>query len=131
MVGLLYLAGVQKSGRQHLHDLWAHDGTGVDIFHSTMSLQRFRFLLRCIRFNDKETREERLATDKLAPIREVFQAFVENCQNCYSISEYSTVDEMLAGFRGRCNFRQYIPSKPDKYGIKIFALVDAQTFYTS
>ena len=38
---------------------------------------------------------------------------------------------MLAAFRGRCSFRQYIPSKPDKYGIKIFALVDAQTFFTS
>ena len=38
---------------------------------------------------------------------------------------------MLVAFRGRCNFRQYIPSKPDNYGIKIFALVDAQTFFTN
>ena len=38
---------------------------------------------------------------------------------------------MLAAFRGRCNFRQCIPSKPDKNGIKIFALVDEQTFFTS
>ena len=38
---------------------------------------------------------------------------------------------MLAAFRGRCNFRQYILFKPDKYGIKIFASVDAKTFFTS
>lgn len=37
---------------------------------------------------------------------------------------------MLEGFRGRCNFRQYIPNKPNKYGIKIQALVDSKTFYT-
>lgn len=41
------------------------------------------------------------------------------------------MDEMLEGFRGRCSFRQYIPSKPNKYGIKIQALVDSRTFYTS
>ena len=36
---------------------------------------------------------------------------------------------MLVGFRGRCGFRQYIPSKPNKYGIKIYALVDAKMYY--
>lgn len=38
---------------------------------------------------------------------------------------------MLPGFRGRCGFRQYIPSKPTKYGIKIFCLCDAKLFYTT
>jgi len=41
-----------------------------------------------------------------------------------------TIDEQLLPFRGRCPFRQYIPSKPARYGIKTFALVDARTFYT-
>jgi len=131
LIGLLYLAGIHKSGRQNLEDLWAQDGTGVHLFHTTMSLRRFKFLLQCIRFDDKTTRSERLKNDKLAPIRDIFQIFVNNCQNSFAISEYATVDEMLAGFRGRCNFRQYIPSKPDKYGIKLFALVDAKTFFTS
>ena len=30
----------------------------------------------------------------------------------------------------RSNFIQYIPSKPVKYGVKIFALCDAKTFFT-
>ena len=38
---------------------------------------------------------------------------------------------MLHPFRGRCSFVQYIPSKPAKYGVKIFALYDAKTFHTS
>jgi len=46
------------------------------------------------------------------------------------MGEYATIDEMLEGFRGRCNFRQYIPNKSNKYGIKIQALVDSKTFYT-
>ena len=131
LIGLLYLAGIYKSGRQNFEDLWAQDGTGVELFHTTMSSRRFKYLLECLRFDDKSTRTERLKSDKLAPIREIFQMFVSNCQKTYSISEFGTIDEMLAAFRGRCSFRQYIPSKPDKYGIKLFALVDAQTFFTS
>jgi hypothetical protein len=36
------------------------------------------------------------------------------------------LDELAV--RGRCGFKQYIPSKPAKYGIKMFALVDAKTY---
>ena len=38
---------------------------------------------------------------------------------------------MLEAFRGRFSFRQYIPNKPAKYGIKIFALVDSACYYMS
>lgn len=54
----------------------------------------------------------------------------QRCQDCYTIGENATIDEMLEGFIGRCNFRQYIPNKPNKYGIKIQTLVDSKTFYT-
>lgn len=96
-----------------------------------MSLQRFRLLLRCMRFDLKETRSERKALDKLAPILSFSDAFMSNCKNGYHMSEFVTVDEMLPAFRGRCSFRQYIPSKPNKYAIKVFALCDARIFYTS
>ena len=39
------------------------------------------------------------------------------------------VDQQLVAFRGRCGFRQYIPSKPAKYGIKIWWGCDSQTCY--
>lgn len=32
-------------------------------------------------------------------------------------------------FRGRCSFKQYIPSKPDKYGMKIFWICDTDNAY--
>lgn len=94
-----------------------------------MSIKRFKFITRCLRFDDKITREERKKTDRLAAIREIFTIFVANCQKCYTLGENVTIDEKLEGFRGRCIFKQYIPNKPNKYGIKIYALVDAQVFY--
>lgn len=39
------------------------------------------------------------------------------------------VDEQLMPFWGHCLFRQYIPSKPAKYGIKIWAACDAASSY--
>lgn len=128
-IGLLYIAGLNRSNRQNLNDLWRTDGTGVEIFRTTMSLQRFYFLQNCLRFDDKNTRDQRKKTDNLAAIRDIFDNFVENIQKHYVPSENLTIDEMLLSFRGRCPFRVYIPNKPAKYGIKIQALVDAEKFY--
>ena len=44
-------------------------------------------------------------------------------------SSFVCVDETLVGFRGRCPFRVYIPSKPHRYGIKIWSLCDNGTNY--
>lgn len=52
LIGLMYLAGVTKSNRQNLKDLWRTDGTGVDIFRTTMSLQRFQFLQNNMCFDE-------------------------------------------------------------------------------
>ncbi|XP_041981601.1 piggyBac transposable element-derived protein 4-like [Aricia agestis] len=130
LFGLLLLAGLYRSGRQNTEDLWATDGTGIEVFRLTMSRNRFMFLLEKLRFDDMYSRAERAKYDKLAPIREVFEYFVTNCQNSFSPYEYLTLDEELVAFRGRCPFRQYIPSKPAKYGIKIYALVDNKTYFS-
>lgn len=131
LFGLLYLAGIKKAHRLNMKELWESDGTAPDCFRATMSIRRFYFLLRALRFDDIRTREERKSIDNLAPIREIFEQFVQNCQAHYTPGEYLTIDEMLDAFRGRCKFRQYIKSKPARYGIKIFAMCDARVFYTS
>lgn len=44
VIVLIYLAGLYKSARQNLQDLWSNDGTGIPIFATTMSLRRFVFV---------------------------------------------------------------------------------------
>lgn len=94
-----------------------------------MGLNRFKSILRFIRFDDKSTRSERRKKDKLAPIRDLFNMIDANLSRTYSPGENLTVDEQLIPYRGRCPFKQYIPSKPDKYGMKMFWLCDAATGY--
>ena len=113
----------------NLAEAWARDGTGIEILQGVMGVNRFRFLLTCIRFDEKSTRETRKKTDKLAPIREFYDSFIVNCKHFYCAGEQLTIDEKLEAYRGRCSFVQYIPNKPAKYGIKIFALVDSRSYY--
>lgn len=111
--------------------MWATDGTAPPIFTSAMSKKRFHQLLQALRFDDSTTRVERKLKDNLAPIRDLFEQFVDKCRNNFSLCELTKIDEMLDAFRGRCKFCQYIPNKPAKYGIKMYALVDAIHFYTA
>lgn len=104
--GLLYLSSVLKSGRVNVKELWSSSGLGIEIFRLTLSRTRFLFLLQHLRFDDIATRQERKSLDKLAPIRNIFEQFVEKCQSAYTPFEYLTVDEKLEAFRGRCSFLQ-------------------------
>lgn len=130
VIGLLYIAGVLKSSHLNLRDLYNQDGTGVEMFRLTMGINRLQFLLRTLRFDNIEDREMRKKTDKFAPVRNLFDGFVQRCLANYSPNDCVTLDEMLESFRGRCPFRQYMPKKPARYGLKIWALVDSESFYT-
>ena len=96
---------------------------------TAMFRDRFIVFSKYIRFNDKTTREARKKTDKLAAIREVWDLSVDNCQKSFNPFGEITIDEQLATLRGKCTFRQYIQSKPGRYGIKICAVADVETSY--
>ena len=49
--------------------------------------------------------------------------------DAFVLDENVTVDEQLLTYRGRVSFKQYIPSKPGKYGIKMWMLCDSRTSY--
>jgi len=80
IIGLLYSSGSLRSFHQNVCDLWRTDGLGVDYFHATMNIRRFRIILLCLRFYDVNSRNTRIKTDKLAPVRNIFDGFVDRCQ---------------------------------------------------
>lgn len=128
--GLLYLIGLKKGNHLNTAELWSDDGTAPEIFSATMSKRRFHTLVQAIRFDDKASRPQRKRLDNLAPIRDIFSEFVSQCKASYNVGAFGTIDEMLEPFRGRCRFRQYIANKPAKYGVKIYAVSDAKTYFT-
>ncbi|XP_060905369.1 piggyBac transposable element-derived protein 1-like [Labrus mixtus] len=63
----------------------------------------------------------------MAAFRYVWDCFLHNCRRKFIPSV--TIDEQLVPFRGRCKLRQFMPSKPAKYGIKIFWMCDTRVPY--
>jgi len=86
-------------------------------------------LTRYVRFDNGRTREFRQRTDKAAPIRDIWNFLNENLRDNYDPHENITIDEPLLPYRGRTKFTQYIPSKPAKYGIKVWWACDSKTKY--
>ncbi|XP_005997448.1 piggyBac transposable element-derived protein 4-like [Latimeria chalumnae] len=127
-IGLLLLAGVYRCKGEATSSLWNAE-TGRAIFPATMSLETFHIITRVIRFDNRDTRADRRERDKLAAIREVWDKWVEILPLLYNPGSNVTVDECLVPFRGCCPFRQYMPTKPAKYGIKIWVTCDAQSSY--
>ena len=128
LIGILLFLGAQKASKTNIKTIWT-PRLGEDYVRSCMSKNRFFELLSCLRFDPKETRRRRLEASKLAHIKEVLDLHNGNLRRHYSPGAYLTVDEQLVPFRGRCSFIQYMPSKPAKYGLKLFWICDAESFY--
>lgn len=125
------MAGILRSNCLHLNGLWRYDPLVPKYFRAVMPQRRFYPLLRALWFDDISTKSDRKFYDKLAAIRMIFDVVIERCQNVYSVRENCTIDEMLEGFSDRCNLRQYVLNKTNKYDIKIKSLADSRTFSTS
>lgn len=128
-IGLLLLAGLLGKSKRSLKSLWKRSPLESPIFKATMSRNRFEKIISRLRFDDKTTREERRKVDKFAAIREIWSDFQENLKTCYIPGSHVTIDEQLLPFKGKCPFRQFIPKKPDKYGLKLWLCVDVQSYY--
>lgn len=126
-IAILLHCGAEKSHNVEAADLF--HPTNMPFYRAVMSLKRFQQLTRFLRFDDSRTRLVRLREDKLAPIRYIWDLFSKNVTMPFVSSLEIVIDEQLLTTRNRCSFRQYIPSKPGKYGIKIFWAVESRTNY--
>jgi len=127
-LGLLITAGHVKWNAKNYRSFW-NPLHGLPIFMATMGLTRFENIQRFLRFDDKTARSERCKADNMCSICDVWETVNKNLGNHYIQSENLTVDEQLMPCRDRCSVIQYMPSKPDKYGIKIWWLCDSKTSY--
>ena len=59
---------------------------------------------------------------------ELWDKFVEKSQRLDHLGLNATIDKMLLKLGGRCSFRQYMLSKPDRW-IKFWIFVDAKNHY--
>ena len=58
-------------------------------------------------------------SDRLWKVRHLFDILNEKFSKFYSPSEHLAVDEVIIKYKGRVIFRQYIPKKHKRFGIKL------------
>ena len=69
------------------------------------------------------------ANDVLCKVRPLVTLLEDKFANAYIPGKNISVDEGLVKFNGRLSFKQYMPMKPDKFGIKVWMLADADNYY--
>ena len=127
-LAIAYARGAHKATKFKVHELWNRLWT-IPIISETMARNRFIEVMKFLRFDYKQTRSHRLATDKLALISTVWYTFVGNCVRHYKPCANITMDEQLFPTKARCRFTQYMPNKPDKFDIKFWMAADVQIKY--
>ncbi|CAK9796923.1 PiggyBac transposable element-derived protein 4 [Anthophora quadrimaculata] len=92
---------------------------------SKMPRNRFELLLTNLHFANNETMEEGSRLGKVLPL---LNLLTDNYQKVFSPGEDIVVDETMVPWRGRLIFRQFIPTKSHKYGIKVFKLCSTEGY---
>ena len=91
-----------------------------DVACKTMTRNRFQLLLANWHFADNDE----AAGDRTHKVNELTKLLVAKFANAGNMTEDMVIDETMIAFRGRLQFKQYLPGKAHKYGIKIFKLCD-------
>jgi len=127
-LGVSILIGVYKGRGEPIRAMWS-ETEGRKCISQFMLCARFEQLTKYLRFDLTNTRPTRRMQTKFAPMGSLYDLWEQKLSRAFIPYEYVTVDETLVPFRGRCNFKQYMPSKPAKYGLKFWCLCDAKTAY--
>ena len=115
---IILRAGSDRDNFTELDNLWQPKDS-KPFYRAFMSLVRFKFLLRCLQFDNWNTREEKKSTINLLHA-EIWDIFLINLRRSCIPEDCRTVDEQLVRYRGKIPGRTYILSKPRKYGLKMF-----------
>lgn len=124
-IGLLIWMGLVKL--PSIADYWSTDKLYRNgIAKSVMARNRFQALLRMWHFADNDSAVAQ--TDRLHKIRHIQDLLVANFCDAREPGENIVIDESMVPFRGRLKFKQYLPGKAHKYGIKLYKLCDSSGY---
>ena len=127
-IGLQIANGILTGKNTLIHQLWSKEW-GHLIFSKTINRNRYKELIKHLIFDNCSARCERRQKDKFYLLLETWNNFIENCKKCYVPSFDLTIDEQQFPCKSWCLFIQYMPNKPDKFGIKFGLLVDICSKY--
>jgi len=132
IIGIVMYMGLVKLPAKE--DYWSPGELNVSTpVAQFMAFYRFQMLTREMLTTDasKDTQppKESAQFDKLWRIRPFLTLFQNALKAAYTLGRFVSVDEMMVKFKGRCPVKCYMPKKPTKWGLKIWAACCAATGY--
>ena len=93
-------------------------------FRKHITRDRFEELLKMLHLADNEQIGENLIAAKRfeAKMGNMLSSFNNNSKRLLAPARSLSIDEMMVKFYGRSVIRQYIKSKPTKYGVKLWSI---------
>ena len=133
-LAIIFLMGAIK--KNSIHRYWSTDPLiCTPGFNKVMSRNRFQAILSNLHFinsldshynnQDKQPKDK----DPMERIRPISDYIKNKFQDRFNPYQKLVIDESLCLWRGNISFRQYIPSKRHRYGLKTFVLCDCKTGY--
>uniref|UniRef100_A0A0K0G2N3 DDE_Tnp_1_7 domain-containing protein n=1 Tax=Strongyloides venezuelensis TaxID=75913 RepID=A0A0K0G2N3_STRVS len=98
------------------------------ILRDTMQTKRFNEIISSLRFENICVTNQMKSKDKGFSVRWIEKCFDEISSNTYFSKSY-TLDENLHRVKSRCQFLKYIPTKPDRIGLKTHVLASSSIRY--
>ena len=106
---------------------WTNDPMfETPIFTRLMSRTRFKQLRKMIHFSEPIDCDKE---DPLHKLREILDNLSERFESVYTPERNVCIDKYLSLWKGRLSFRIYIPSKRERYGIKIYMNCESSSGY--
>lgn len=129
-VALQYAMGLCQ--KHCLEDYWGAYWLTHTPFTKVMSRDRFEMISSFIHFANNEEERPARGQDGYDPLWKM-RPLMDICEPLL-LSNYGprcelAIDESIIKFKGRLSFKQFLPSKPTKWGIKQFCLAESKTGY--
>ncbi|KAL6419646.1 hypothetical protein ACFW04_011300 [Cataglyphis niger] len=117
---------MSRNKKLRLSEYWSRDKLlKSDIFTDIMSRDRYLTILQKLHFVNHNEK----SSDRLHKISSVCNKLQKSFKDSFSPFQNLCIDESLLLFKGRLSFKQYIPSKRSRFGIKTYVLCDCKTGY--
>ncbi|XP_038124351.1 piggyBac transposable element-derived protein 4-like [Cyprinodon tularosa] len=95
-----------------------------------MSRDRFVAIWRYLHLQNNQAADVN-KDDKLWKMRWFLNYLLDRFQALYEVDGNVSVDESMIKFKGRLSFRQYLPMKPTKWGVKVWVMAESSTGYVT
>ena len=111
-----------------INNYWSkHKSMGNSLMKSEFSRDRFKVIISKLYVAEPDKPQQ---ASKLHYVEELLLCLKSTFMKYRQNSSFQSIDESMTKFKERCSFKQYLPMKPLKRGIKLWMRCDPRSGYT-